>query len=378
MKKTIITVFAVLFCTFQISYSQTVSTPVPGPSTFDDCLTLDSDGNIYASRYVGTTITKITPAGMTSIFASGLSTPNGTAFGPDGYLYVPNNVNAGRIDRISPGGVVDTFITSIQYPTTVYFESDTSMLICSYQLNRIYRANISGSYSILYTGNGMNGPVDMDRDTDGNLLVANFTDGKIFRVDSAGTFNQIADLPGTLGFMVVANGYIYTTALQVNKIFRTSMNGDTVTFAGTGGAGQVNGPVSSATFNGPNGIAVTTTGDTLYVSDFNTRSLRMITGVTSGIININSSAPEGFDLKQNYPNPFNPSTKIEFSIPQKGFTSLKVFDSLGKEIETLVNKTLSRGTYAATFNGSSHSSGVYFVRLQSNGIVITSKMMLIK
>ena len=378
MKKTIITVFAVLFCTFQISYSQTVSTLVPGPSTFDDCLTLDGDGNIYASRYVGTTITKITPAGMTSIFASGLSTPNGTAFGPDGYLYVPNNVNAGRIDRISPGGVVDTFITSIQYPTTVYFESDTSMLICSYQLNRIYRANISGSYSILYTGNGMNGPVDMDRDTDGNLLVANFTDGKIFRVDSAGTFNQIADLPGTLGFMVVANGYIYTTALQVNKIFRTSMNGDTVTFAGTGGAGQVNGPVSSATFNGPNGIAVTTTGDTLYVSDFNTRSLRMITGVTSGIININSSAPEGFDLKQNYPNPFNPSTKIEFSIPQKGFTSLKVFDSLGKEIETLVSETLSSGTYATTFNGSSLSSGVYFVRLQSNGNVITSKMMLIK
>ncbi|MCB0724491.1 MAG: T9SS type A sorting domain-containing protein [Ignavibacteriae bacterium] len=378
MKKTIITVFGVLFCTFQISYSQTVSTLVPGPSTFDDCLTLDGDGNIYASRYVGTTITKITPAGMTSIFASGLSTPNGTAFGPDGYLYVPNNVNAGRIDRISPGGVVDTFITSIQYPTTVYFESDTSMLICSYQLNRIYRANISGSYSILYTGSGMNGPVDMDRDTDGNLLVANFTDGKIFRVDSAGTFNQIADLPGTLGFMVVANGYIYTTALQVNKIFRTSMNGDTVTFAGTGGAGQVNGPVSSATFSGPNGIAVTTTGDTLYVSDFNTRSLRMITGVTSGIININSSAPEGFDLKQNYPNPFNPSTKIEFSIPQKGFTSLKVFDSLGKEIETLVSETLSSGTYATTFNGSSLSSGVYFVRLQSNGNVITSKMMLIK
>ena len=373
MKKTIITVFGVLFCTFQISYSQTVSTLVPGPSTFDDCLTLDGDGNIYASRYVGTTITKITPAGMTSIFASGLSTPNGTAFGPDGYLYVPNNVNAGRIDRISPGGVVDTFITSIQYPTTVYFESDTSMLICSYQLNRIYRANISGSYSILYTGSGMNGPVDMDRDTDGNLLVANFTDGKIFRVDSAGTFNQIADLPGTLGFMVVANGYIYTTALQVNKIFRTSMNGDTVTFAGTGGAGQVNGPVSSATFSGPNGIAVTTTGDTLYVSDFNTRSLRMITGVTSGIININSSAPEGFDLKQNYPNPFNPSTKIEFSIPQKGFTSLKVFDSLGKEIETLVSETLSSGTYATTFNGSSLSSGVYFVRLQSNGNVITSK-----
>lgn len=378
MKKTIFTVLAVFLCLFQTSFSQTVSTLVPGPSTFDDCLTLDADGNIFASRYSGTTITKITPDGMTSIFASGFNAPNGTAFGPDGYLYVPSNISAGRINRISPAGVVDTFITSIQFPTTVFFESDTSMLIASYQTNKIYRADLNGNYTTLYTGNGMNGPVDMKYDPDGNLLVANFTDGKIFRVDSAGTFTQLADLPGTLGFMVVANGYIYSTALQVNKIYRTSMNGDTVTFAGTGAPGQVNGPVNSATFNGPNGITASPTGDTLFISDYNSRSLRLITGVSVGVVNISTIAPDGYSLKQNYPNPFNPSTKIEFSIPERGLVSIKVYDNVGREVSNLINETLSAGTYKTEFNGSNLSSGTYFVRMSSGSFTTTRIMTLIK
>lgn len=378
MKTLIFTISMVCLLACQNLFSQTVSTLVPGPSTFDDCLTLDADGNIYASRYVGTTITKITPAGVTSIFASGFNAPNGTAFGPDGYLYVPSNISNGRIDRVSPTGVVDTFITSIPYPTTVFFESDTSLLITSYQLNLIYRANLSGSYSTLYTGSGMNGPVDIEYDTDGNLLVANFTDGRIFRVDSTGTFTQIADLPGNLGFTVVANGYIYSTAFTVNKIYRTSMSGDTVTFAGTGSSGQINGPVMSATFSNPNGIAASPSGDTLYISDYGTRSLRLITDVSSGIINTGTSVPTGFELMQNYPNPFNPSTNIKFAIPFKEAVLIKVYDTLGGEVSTIVNETLPAGTYRANFNAGNLSSGTYFVRLISGSFSETKKMTLIK
>jgi len=105
-------------------HSQNVSTIVPGPSTFDDALAMDDAGNIFASRYVGNTVTKITPQGSTSIFVSGISTPNGSDFGPDGYLFVTSNVSNGKILKVSPSGISETFIQGIPYPSMVLFRSD--------------------------------------------------------------------------------------------------------------------------------------------------------------------------------------------------------------------------------------------------------------
>lgn len=82
-------------------------------------------------------------------------------------------------------------------------------------------------------------------------------------------------------------------------------------------------------------------------------------------INTISEIAEEFSLSQNYPNPFNPSTKINFSIPERGFVSLKVFDMLGKEVEQLVNGDYSRGTYSVDFNAAGLSSGVYFYSIES-------------
>jgi hypothetical protein len=104
----------------------------------------------------------------------------------------------------------------------------------------------------------------------------------------------------------------------------------------------------------------------------------VITDVSSGVININSSIPEGFILKQNYPNPFNPSTNIEFAIPLKGAVIMKVYDALGNDIQTLVNETLPAGTYSTSFNGDNLATGTYFVRMTSGSITKTKKMMLIK
>jgi hypothetical protein len=88
--------------------------------------------------------------------------------------------------------------------------------------------------------------------------------------------------------------------------------------------------------------------------------------------------PDGFALKQNYPNPFNPSTKIRFSVPGKGYVSLKVFDLLGKEVATLVNEQLVPGDYERAFNAEGLTSGVYFYRLQAGGFVQTKKLLLLR
>jgi hypothetical protein len=78
-----------------------------------------------------------------------------------------------------------------------------------------------------------------------------------------------------------------------------------------------------------------------------------------------------YKLFQNYPNPFNPTTKIKFEVPLSkgglmGIVSMRVYDILGKEIETLVNEKLQPGTYEVSFDGSNLNSGVYFCTLTVN------------
>lgn len=85
-----------------------------------------------------------------------------------------------------------------------------------------------------------------------------------------------------------------------------------------------------------------------------------------------------FILNQNYPNPFNPLTKISFIIPQKGFTTLKVFDVLGNEVSKIFEGELSAGSYELKFDASGLSSGIYFYSLNSGEFTKTFKMILSK
>ncbi|KUO61190.1 hypothetical protein APF79_13685 [bacterium BRH_c32] len=94
--------------------------------------------------------------------------------------------------------------------------------------------------------------------------------------------------------------------------------------------------------------------------------------------NYNEKMPQDYSLSQNYPNPFNPTTNIRFSLTKMSFTTLKIFDILGREVATLVNKELSAGRHTYEFDGSGLSSGIYFYRLQTGEFTQTKKMLLIK
>jgi hypothetical protein len=86
-----------------------------------------------------------------------------------------------------------------------------------------------------------------------------------------------------------------------------------------------------------------------------------------------------FALSQNYPNPFNPSTKIEFTLLEDGFTTLKIYDILGREVAVLVNRNLNAGIlHQVEFNASKLTSGLYFSVLKSGNQKIVKKMMLTK
>jgi len=93
---------------------------------------------------------------------------------------------------------------------------------------------------------------------------------------------------------------------------------------------------------------------------------------------IENLLPSDFILEQNYPNPFNPTTKIRYSITEYSSVSLKVFNLLGEEIETLFNGEQSAGVYEATFDASQLTSGVYFYTLKTDNFSSSKKMILIK
>ena len=90
------------------------------------------------------------------------------------------------------------------------------------------------------------------------------------------------------------------------------------------------------------------------------------------------SAPKEFGLKQNYPNPFNPSTAISYQLSENGFTSLKVYDAIGREVATLVSEVKEAGYYSVQFDGAKLSSGIYFAKLTSSGKTQMRKLLLLK
>lgn len=87
---------------------------------------------------------------------------------------------------------------------------------------------------------------------------------------------------------------------------------------------------------------------------------------------------KSYSLEQNYPNPFNPSTVIRFSVPERSNVTLKVYDVLGKEVQTLLNGEMASGKYEVKFDASKLTSGVYFYTIQAGSFSQSKKMMLVK
>lgn len=98
----------------------------------------------------------------------------------------------------------------------------------------------------------------------------------------------------------------------------------------------------------------------------------------TGINDINSNRVPQFYLAQNYPNPFNPETIICYAIPTDEIVTLKIYNLLGNEIETLVNRKQSPGEYELQWNPIGLPSGVYVYRLKAGEFVTTRKLVLVR
>ncbi|MFZ1320588.1 MAG: FG-GAP-like repeat-containing protein [Ignavibacteria bacterium] len=88
-------------------------------------------------------------------------------------------------------------------------------------------------------------------------------------------------------------------------------------------------------------------------------------------------SPKEYSIK-NFPNPFNPTTKIYFNVPKEGIVKITIYNSIGQKIREILNEYKYNGNYTTDFDGSTLSSGLYYYTLESNGNLVTNKMLLLK
>ena len=194
--------------------------------------------------------------------------------------------------------------------------------------------------------------------------------GEIFVGVYGGIFKS-TDLPNGWGMVPFTNDYVY--ALSVNsfdQVYAGTLSGVYASVDGNSftGAGMTGNTVLSLSFGPDNRVFAG-----VYQGGLS-QSAQAVTEVRTG----NSDFPKSFTLGQNYPNPFNPTTTVEFEIAKLGPVSLKIFDILGNEVATLLNRRLIPGRYTVQWNAAHAASGTYYYRLSTTASTEVKKMVLVR
>lgn len=137
------------------------------------------------------------------------------------------------------------------------------------------------------------------------------------------------------------------------------------------------------TINGNTPVTLPVGAHTLTVTNPDGQYDRLILGFhvysTTDLKEVDAGRiPTGFSLKQNYPNPFNPETTIEFELPSSQIVRLAIYNTLGQEIQTLLNSQVPAGTHAVKFSGKDLQSGIYFYKLTAGNYTAIKKLVLMK
>ena len=135
----------------------------------------------------------------------------------------------------------------------------------------------------------------------------------------------------------------------------------------------------SSTYQGDH-IALLSSGDNLHafwMADYSGIYQVWLATIDKNVLSVNDDVDNpvnSYNLFQNYPNPFNPGTTFKYSIPTQSNVTIKVYDIIGNEIETLINEEKSAGTYELNWSADQITSGIYFYRLQAGSYIETKKM----
>ena len=202
-----------------------------------------------------------------SIFASRLVGASGNDFDDEGNLY-QSNIQGGTVSKITPEGNVSTFATGFSAPVGIAYDGNSNFYVCNCGNNTISKVDSEGNVSLFSSGNLFNCPNGIDIDKNGNLYVANFSNSTIVKITPDGTPSTFATMPtNNNGHLLINENFIYVVARGIHSIYRITFQGNVRLFAGSSSRGAANGSLNQATFSLPNDIAFSPDGRKMYVND---------------------------------------------------------------------------------------------------------------
>ena len=238
----------------------------------------------------------------------------------------------------------------------------------SWGQSKLFGIGANGTVTELASGAPLNGPAGMDWGSDGELYIGNYNDGNVLRYTGNGNFSMLADIGSGMGFIAGTNNAILATDHANKKIWRVPLDGATPhVIAGSGMAVAQDGTNDSASFAFPNGIVASPSGDTIYVSEYNPKSLRMIVRmpIASGLAEVSENTLAIF------PNPAANQLRIEL----QGFPDIlriELVNTAGEVLQSIVNPVTDS---AIVLPIGQVANGLYMVRVSgSNGNTLVKKV----
>jgi sugar lactone lactonase YvrE len=230
-------------------------------------VSVDAQGSIYVSDFART-VWRVSPAGDVDVLVSSLRGSSGNAVDAKGNLYQAS-FSDNRIVRVAPDGTVETYVsTGLEGPVGVALDSAGNLYVCNCLGDYIAKVRPDKRVQRFATSADFDCPNGIAVDTNGDLIVASFENGRLVRVSSNGTARAWVDVPeGRNAHVAVAKDAIYVTKIESNRIYQIDRSGKAEPFAGTGEQGLEDGNALDATLSRPNGIALSADGRTLYVNN---------------------------------------------------------------------------------------------------------------
>lgn len=360
-------------------------------------LSLDADGNLLIGDF-GDFLSILDPDGLPNHvmkldtdlnltqFSTGFVGASGNDFDSNGVLY-QNDIGDSGVYKIVNG--IRTFVTStgIVNPVGIVFDSNDDFFVCNCGNNTIRKVTSSGVSTLFASGSIFSCPNGITVDENNNLYVSNFSNGNIIKISPAGVTTLLTTTPGgsTSG---PSNGHLdyfeptrtlFIASHGSNRIFALRLDNPTqlIDIAGSGVRGNDDGDGASASFSRPNGVAVTQSGDSIYINSaipltnipngpLNPQVIRLITGVNS-ILSIHDNALPELVVKA-YPNPVEDRFTIESDLfKDYSGLSLSIHDIQGKLVNEIPDIRTEGNYLKISVDLSELTSGMYLYTLIGEG-----------